>query len=181
MFHCCANQRWGVLSKRFILYLMCGVAIFPYNRCVIAFTIQYSYHQPWRTGFNDCSRGKMRIYETNVGDSSSADCSSNNGNTEPFAIIVQAEIVPERLSEFMQLIEHNALQSRKEPQCIRFDIVRSQEQDNKFFFYEIYTNNHSAIEHHKSQPHYQAWADFKDSGGTISSSTYKANGLFVTE
>ena len=99
----------------------------------------------------------------------------------PFTIVVQTEIVPERLDEFLQLIEHNAIQSRQEPECIRFDVIRSQEQTNVFFFYEIYANQHSAMDHHKSQSHYQAWADFKTSGGTISSTTYKMDGLFLTE
>jgi quinol monooxygenase YgiN len=99
----------------------------------------------------------------------------------PFAIVVQAEIVPERLDEFMKLIEHNAIQSRLEPECLRFDVIRSQGQNNLFFFYEIYTNNHSAMDYHKSQSHYQAWADFKASGGTISSTTYKTDGILLTE
>jgi quinol monooxygenase YgiN len=98
----------------------------------------------------------------------------------PFAIIVQAEIVPDRLEEFVKLIEINAVNSRKEPDCIRFDVVQSQEQSNLFFFYEVYANDSSAINHHKAQPHYQLWADFKASGGTLSSVTYKANGKFLT-
>lgn len=119
----------------------------------------------------------IKLYE-------SADAKSVDANEQqhlPFAIVVQAEIVPERLDEFLQLIEHNAIQSRQEPECIRFDVIRSQEQNNLFFFYEIYTNNHSAMDHHKSQSHYQAWANFKASGGTISSTTYKTDGLFLTE
>ena len=123
----------------------------------------------------------VRLYET------TADTTTGIGNDKtqpeqlPFAIVVQAEIVPERLDEFLQLIKHNAIQSRQEPECIRFDVIRSQEQKNVFFFYEIYTNNHSAMEYHKSQSHYQAWADFKASGGTVSSTTYKTEGLFLTE
>ena len=100
--------------------------------------------------------------------------------TLPFAIIVQTEIVPERLDEFVKLIETNAVSSRKEPECLRFDVVQSQEQSNLFFFYEVYKNGSSAIDHHKAQSHYQLWADFKASGGTLSSITYKANGKFLT-
>ena len=41
-------------------------------------------------------------------------------NAKPFAVIVQAEIQPDRLEEFIQLIEENAVQSRQEPGCLRF-------------------------------------------------------------
>ena len=46
--------------------------------------------------------------------------SSSSLNAKPFAVIVQAEIQPDRLDEFMQLIEENASNTRKEPGCIRF-------------------------------------------------------------
>jgi (4S)-4-hydroxy-5-phosphonooxypentane-2,3-dione isomerase len=121
--------------------------------------------------------GAVGLYES-VG---AATIGTDEKKQHPFAIVVQAEIVPERLDEFLHLIEHNAIQSRQEPECIRFDVIRSHEQSNLFFFYEIYTNNHSAMDHHKSQSHYQAWANFKASGGTISSTTYKTDGLFLTE
>jgi len=50
---------------------------------------------------------------------------------------------------------------------------------NKFFFYEIYQDS-DAVSHHKEQPHYQAWAAFKESGGVISSASKKASGLFLS-
>lgn len=97
----------------------------------------------------------------------------------PFAVIVKAEIEPNRMAEFLDLIEENAKQTRKEPGCIRFDVLRSQDAPNQFFFYELYKNV-KAIDHHKKQPHYNLWADFKESGGTISSTTYKNDGEFLT-
>ena len=98
---------------------------------------------------------------------------------KPFAVIVQAEIRPDRMEEFMQLIETNAVETRKEPGCLRFDVLRSQEADNKFYFYELYVGP-EAIDYHKAQPHYNLWADFKESGGTISSTSYKTDGEFLT-
>jgi quinol monooxygenase YgiN len=119
----------------------------------------------------------MRMSESSTAMNESIDQSAS---AYPFAIIVQAEIVPDRLQEFLKLIEINAVNSRREPECLRFDVVQSQEKSNLFFFYEVYTNDSSAINHHKAQPHYQLWADFKASGGTVSSVTYKANGKFLT-
>jgi quinol monooxygenase YgiN len=40
--------------------------------------------------------------------------------SKPFAVIVEAEIQPERMDEFLKLIEHNAVNSRMEPGCLRF-------------------------------------------------------------
>jgi quinol monooxygenase YgiN len=98
---------------------------------------------------------------------------------KPFAVIVQAEIQPDRLDEFLQLIEQNAVETRKEPKCLRFDVVQSQEATNKFFFYELYQSV-DAIDYHKAQPHYALWANFKENGGVISSTTFKSDGLFLS-
>jgi quinol monooxygenase YgiN len=40
--------------------------------------------------------------------------------SKPFAVIVEAEIQAERMDEFLKMIEHNAVNSRKEPGCKRF-------------------------------------------------------------
>lgn len=67
---------------------------------------------------------------------------------KPFAVVVQAEIEPDRMAEFLELIQTNAQETRKEPGCIRFDVLRSQDSPNEFFFYELY-NGPSAIDYHK--------------------------------
>jgi (4S)-4-hydroxy-5-phosphonooxypentane-2,3-dione isomerase len=103
----------------------------------------------------------------------------NNSNTAPFAVVVQAEIEPDRMHEFLTLIETNAVQSRKEPGCLRFDVLRSRDSPTQFFFYELYRSE-ADIEHHKQQPHYNLWAQFKESGGVIHSTTHKADAEFLT-
>jgi (4S)-4-hydroxy-5-phosphonooxypentane-2,3-dione isomerase len=97
----------------------------------------------------------------------------------PFGIMVQAEIEPDRLGEFMTMIEQNAVKSRQEPGCMRFDVLRSDDSETTFFFYEVYQNV-AAVEEHKKQEHYQKWAAFKESGGTISSTSFKLHGEFMT-
>jgi Antibiotic biosynthesis monooxygenase len=57
---------------------------------------------------------KFRISQT-VMSSSSSSLSS-----KPFGVIVQAEIQPDRMEEFLRLIEENATKSRAEPGCLRF-------------------------------------------------------------
>jgi len=66
------------------------------------------------------------------------------------------------------------------PFVIIQDVLRSQDKDNKFFFYEVYGSS-ADVDFHKTQSHYQAWADFKESGGVISSVSHKADGEFMGE
>jgi hypothetical protein len=40
--------------------------------------------------------------------------------SKPFAVLVQAEIQADRMDEFVKLIEENAINTRKEPGCLRF-------------------------------------------------------------
>ncbi|EED86414.1 predicted protein, partial [Thalassiosira pseudonana CCMP1335] len=67
--------------------------------------------------------------------------------------VVEAEIKEDRMDDFLSMIEKNAVGSREEPGCIRFDVLQSEDSPNKFFFYEVYENA-DAIAHHKLQPHY---------------------------
>jgi (4S)-4-hydroxy-5-phosphonooxypentane-2,3-dione isomerase len=99
----------------------------------------------------------------------------------PVVIVVQAEINPDRMSEFLALIETNAQQSRSEPLCLRFDVVQVQgaNSTNQFIFYEVYEST-AGIDYHKTQSHYQAWANFKKDGGVVSSTTYNGKGIFMT-
>ena len=58
------------------------------------------------------------------------------------------------------------------------DVLQAQDDPNKFIFYEMYESP-AAVDFHKTQPHYQKWATFKESGGTVSSVSHKMDGLFV--
>mmetsp|Transcript_18553 Transcript_18553/g.43999 ORF Transcript_18553/g.43999 Transcript_18553/m.43999 type:complete len:146 (+) Transcript_18553:53-490(+) len=98
---------------------------------------------------------------------------------KPISIIVEADIKPERMDEFLALIQKNAEGSRKEPGCQRFDVLRSQDDPNKFFFYEIY-DDADAVAHHKAQPHFDLWTNFKESEGIATSVSKKAFGEFMT-
>ncbi|CAB9509391.1 (4S)-4-hydroxy-5-phosphonooxypentane-2,3-dione isomerase [Seminavis robusta] len=108
----------------------------------------------------------------------SSSISSTATKMAPFAVVVEAEVDPDRMAEFLEMIKTNAENSRKEPGCIRFDVLRDQEAPNKFIFYELYKDP-AAVDFHKTQPHYAAWAKFKESGGVISSVSKKNDGEFV--
>ena len=77
-----------------------------------------------------------------------ADDDDGSDTVKPFAVVVQATIQPDRMAEFIELIQKNAQETRKEPGCLRFDVLRSQDTPNEFFFYELYKDP-SAIDYHK--------------------------------
>merc|ERR1712157_518591 len=96
------------------------------------------------------------------------------------AVVVEAEIKEDRMDEFLKMVENNAVNSRKEEGNIRFDVLKVKDTTNKFMFYEVYKDK-DAVAFHKTQDHYKAWADFKASGGTITSVSKVSDGLFLPE
>lgn len=100
--------------------------------------------------------------------------------SKPFGVIVDAEIKPDRMEEFLKIIEEDAVGSRAEEGCLRFDVQQSQDNPNRFFFYEVYKNK-EAVLFHKEQPHFALWTKFKESGGVVSSVSHKVDGIFMTE
>lgn len=103
----------------------------------------------------------------------------------PTVLIVTVEIDPERIDEFLKVIEADAEGSRLEKMdgenlsCFRFDVLRDQGQANKFTFYEAYSSE-AAIEYHKAQPHFAPWVAFKQSGGVLSQVVSFTEGIFYS-
>ena len=60
---------------------------------------------------------KNRLSAANISSSSS---SSRLFSTMPICIVVEAEIKEDRMDDFLDMIEKNAVGSRAEPGCIRF-------------------------------------------------------------
>ena len=107
-------------------------------------------------------------------------CNSvKRGAGDPICLVVTVEIKPELVPQFRAAIEVDAVGSRTEPGCLRFDVLQDKAQDNKFVFYEVYINA-EAIEYHKSCSHYAAWTNFKKTGGVLSQTVGKHNGVSFT-
>mmetsp|Transcript_6225 Transcript_6225/g.18169 ORF Transcript_6225/g.18169 Transcript_6225/m.18169 type:complete len:107 (+) Transcript_6225:1451-1771(+) len=105
--------------------------------------------------------------------------SAAGDETKPICIVVEAEIKEDRMEEFLDLIEKDAVGSRAEPGCLRFDVLRSKDNPNKFFFYEAYVDA-DAIAFHKDQPHFALWTKFKETEGIVSSVSHKTDGWFMS-
>jgi (4S)-4-hydroxy-5-phosphonooxypentane-2,3-dione isomerase len=106
-------------------------------------------------------------------------CSKDKSQAVPFALVVSVEIKPDRIDDFLKVIEEDAIGSREREEggCLRFDVLRDRSDPNKFVFYEVYRDDDAAARH-KETAHFKLWSDFKASGGVVSQSVIKADGIF---
>ncbi|HEY5853851.1 MAG TPA: putative quinol monooxygenase [Aldersonia sp.] len=76
-----------------------------------------------------------------------------------FSLIVSVQVRPEQRERFLSAIAANAEASvRDEPGCLRFDVVEQQDEPNRFWFYEIYTDR-DAFDDHRRAPHFATWRE----------------------
>mmetsp|Transcript_88674 Transcript_88674/g.185337 ORF Transcript_88674/g.185337 Transcript_88674/m.185337 type:complete len:549 (-) Transcript_88674:24-1670(-) len=83
-------------------------------------------------------------------------------------VLVSVDIKPDRVEDFLKAIEIDCLGSRNpklDPFCARFDVMRSRESPNRFFFYEAYETLEGQMKIHRESEHFKAWGDFKATGG----------------
>jgi autoinducer 2-degrading protein len=67
-------------------------------------------------------------------------------------LIVDFEIQPDKVDQFLELITENAKSSMGEPGCRQFDILRAADQPNRIILYEIYDDG-EALKAHGTMPH----------------------------
>jgi (4S)-4-hydroxy-5-phosphonooxypentane-2,3-dione isomerase len=71
--------------------------------------------------------------------------------------LVKVRIKPEQRQRFLEAIEHDAIASeRDEPGCLRFNVLRDAQDENVYYFYEVYVDE-GALEAHRAAPHYEVW------------------------
>ena len=72
------------------------------------------------------------------------------------AIWAKVRIKPELRRRFLAAIEQDALASeRDEPGCLRFNVFQDQQDENVYYFHEVYKDE-AAHEAHRATPHYAA-------------------------
>jgi len=77
----------------------------------------------------------------------------------PQGFFATVSIPDAHVDEFLNIIEEDVRESRKEMGCLRFDVLNLG--GNVFQFYEMYVSK-AAIAQHKSTVHFQKWVDFKN-------------------
>jgi autoinducer 2-degrading protein len=73
-----------------------------------------------------------------------------------FVLAVQIRIKPENLEKFMQALQVNAREARKEPGCRQFDVLVDPNDKTKVMLYEVY-NDDKAFEAHQQTPHFKKY------------------------
>lgn len=71
---------------------------------------------------------------------------------------VDVVVKPEHVEAFIDATLENHRNSVQEPGNLRFDVLRSQEEPERFLLYEVYDSPESAAAH-KQTPHYLRWRD----------------------
>jgi quinol monooxygenase YgiN len=78
------------------------------------------------------------------------------------AIWVKARIKAGERRRFLKAIEVDALGSEKdEPGCHRFNVLQDAQDENVYYFYEVYKDE-AALEAHRLTPHYAVWKAVAD-------------------
>src|SRR6185436_20823241 len=78
------------------------------------------------------------------------------------AMWVKVRVKPEERERFLKAIEVDALGSeRDEPGCLRFNVLQDQQDQNIYYFFEVYEDQ-AALEKHRTMPHYKTWQEVAD-------------------
>ena len=73
------------------------------------------------------------------------------------AMWVKVRIKPAERQRFLKAIEVDALGSeRDEPGCLRFNVLQDGQDENVYYFYEVYKDQ-AALEAHRAMSHYAVW------------------------
>jgi quinol monooxygenase YgiN len=73
-----------------------------------------------------------------------------------FVLVVQIRIKPENVDKFMQALQANAREARKEPGCKQFDVLVDPNDKTKVMLHEVY-NDDKAFEAHQQTPHFKKY------------------------
>lgn len=72
---------------------------------------------------------------------------------KPYVLEVELTINEGAMDEFMRVVLENAQNSRKEPGCLRFDVLRPDDASNNVVLYEIYVDE-GGFGAHRETAHY---------------------------
>ena len=73
------------------------------------------------------------------------------------AMWVKVRVKPDARERFLKAIEVDALGSEQdEPGCMRFNVLQDGQDQNVYYFYEVY-HDEAALEAHRAAPHYAVW------------------------
>jgi autoinducer 2-degrading protein len=71
-------------------------------------------------------------------------------------LVVNLKIKPENVDKFMQGLQANAREARKEPGCKQFDVLVHPNDKTKVMLYEVYADE-KAFEAHQQTAHFKKY------------------------
>lgn len=76
-----------------------------------------------------------------------------------YAIFVTLDVKPDRLEQFLAAgLADGRGSVRDEPGCFRFDVLKDQTNEHRFYLYEVYRDE-AAFKAHMQTPHFQQWRE----------------------
>lgn len=75
-----------------------------------------------------------------------------------YVVVVNIHVKPEAVDEFIALTADNHLNTRKEPENLRFDVLRRNDEPNRFVLYEVYQSE-GGFSAHQQTAHYLRWKE----------------------
>merc|ERR1711924_304692 len=96
----------------------------------------------------------------------------------PVAVVLLLEIKEECVNEFVNVMTANAVGSRSELGCLRFDFLRDEENPCKFITYEVFASP-EALDIHKEMPYVKDWGalQYGEMKPVISKTLLKADAI----
>lgn len=73
-----------------------------------------------------------------------------------YFVCVRLEVAPDRLDAFVDLVRFNAANARREPACLKFDVLRSHDNPLLFRLHEVYKDEAGFLAH-QATAHYARW------------------------
>ncbi len=94
------------------------------------------------------------------------------------SLLVTLEIDPARIEHFMVCIRAQAVASRREPGCRRWEVSRKLDQENIFTLAELYDDT-AALQAHFDSPHFKDWVKNTSDGLILSKTSVRGQVLDI--
>lgn len=76
------------------------------------------------------------------------------------ALFVSLDVKPDQRERFLAVAEDDSTSSVRDEGggCLRFDVYQDQENQNRFYFHEVYRDQ-AALDAHRTMPHFARWSE----------------------
>ena len=75
-----------------------------------------------------------------------------------YVVSVSLRVKLDKVHEFLLYTIENASSSRKEPGCLRFDVLKHETEEDRYLLHEVYQTRED-FKAHQETPHYHRWKE----------------------